>query len=150
MMTKENARLLCHQETGRAVGQDRADRVPVSDYSIDSNSTQGIFDLLPQGETNAIPSKELAALVGAPSVRELQSMIAQERENGALILSTCRGGGGYFRPSPGNEGRAEIEKYIRTLRARALNTLRVLRSAKAAVATSELAGQIDMDELEGT
>ena len=42
----------------------------------------------------------------------------------------------------------EIERYIATLRARALNTLRVLRSAKAAVNASELAGQIDMDEME--
>lgn len=65
---------------------------------------QTIFDLLPQGEQNAISSKSLAEIVGAPSVRELQSRVAVERENGALILSTCRGGGGYFRPSPGNEG----------------------------------------------
>lgn len=108
---------------------------------------QTIFDLLPQGEQNAISSKSLAEIVGAPSVRELQSRVAVERENGALILSTCRGGGGYFRPSPGNEGRAEIEKYIRTLRMRALNTLRVLRSAKEAVARSEIAGQVDMGDL---
>ena len=108
---------------------------------------QTIFDLLPQGEQNAISSKSLAEIVGAPSVRELQSRVAVEREQGRLILSTCRGGGGYFRPSPGNEGRTEIEKYIRTLRSRALNTLRVLRSAKAAVAASELAGQVDMDDL---
>ena len=109
--------------------------------------TQTVFDLLPQGEQNAISSKSLAELVGVASVRELQSVIAQERDNGALILSTCRGGGGYFRPSPGDKGRAEIERYIATLRARALNTLRVLRSAKAAVAASELAGQVDMDDL---
>lgn len=111
---------------------------------------QSIFDLLPQGEQNAISSKSLAELVGTSSVRELQSVIARQREDGSLILSTCRGGGGYFRPSPGDKGRAEIDRYIATLRARALNTLRVLRSAKAAVASSEVAGQIDLDELEAT
>ena len=118
-----------------------------SNFTTPSATAQGIFEILPIGEGNAISSKSLAGLVGAASVRELQSMIAQEREDGALILSTCRGGGGYFRPSPGNEGRAEIEKYIRTLRMRALNTLRVLRSAKAAVARSEIVGQVDMDDL---
>lgn len=120
------------------------------DCTTGQSGIQIIFDLLPQGEQNAIASKDLAALVGAPSVRELQSMIAEEREDGALILSTCRGGGGYFRPSPGDAGKAEIERYISTLRARALNTLRVLRSAKAAVASSEVAGQIDLDELGAT
>lgn len=123
--------------------------VTFSDFysTTPSANVQGIFDLLPQGEQNAISSKSLAELVGVASVRELQSVIAQERDNGALILSTCRGGGGYFRPSPGDKGRAEIERYIATLRARALNTLRILRSAKAAVATAEVAGQVDMDDL---
>lgn len=118
-----------------------------SNFTTPSATAQGIFEILPIGEGNAISSKSLAGLVGAASVRELQSMIAQEREDGALILSTCRGGGGYFRPSPGDAGKVEIERYVATLRARALSTLRVLRSAKAAVAASEVAGQVDMDDL---
>lgn len=117
------------------------------DCSMGQPKMQTIFDLLPQGEQNAVASKDLAELAGAASVRELQSMIAQEREDGALILSTCRGGGGYFRPSPGDAGKAEIERYISTLRMRALSTLRVLRSAKAAVATPEVAGQIDLEDM---
>lgn len=48
-----------------------------------------IAELLPHGEANAIPAKELAALVSAPSVRALQSRIAREcEETDALILST--------------------------------------------------------------
>lgn len=139
---------------GGTAGAGRAETAAFGEAAIScSNSStslqkvQSIFDLLPQGERNSIPSKELAELVVAPSVRELQNRIAAEREQGKLILSTCRNGGGYFRPSPGAEGRAEIERYISTLKARALNTLKILWAAKAAVASSELAGQIDLDEL---
>lgn len=118
-----------------------------SHFTTNIAEVQGIFEILPIGERNAISSKALTEIIGAPSVRELQNRIAVEREQGKLILSTCRNGGGYFRPSPGEIGKGEIERYIATLRARALNTLRVLRSAKAAVATSELSGQIDLDDL---
>lgn len=134
----------------RGVGRDRADRVPISNSITAQSKMQRIFDIFPQGEQNAVASRDLAALVGASSVRELQSRISEEREGGALILSTCRGGGGYFKPSPGDAGKVEVERYIATLRARALNTLRVLRSAKAAVSGSELVGQVDFDELEVT
>lgn len=122
---------------------------PIPDSSTDSNKAQAIFDLLPQGEANAIRTKQLVKVVGAASVRDLQNRVASEREQGALILSTCRNGGGYFKPSNGPEGRAEIERYIATLRARALNTLRILHAAKAALASdSVLSGQIDFEEME--
>ena len=149
MTAKENApvREATRTEAMETAACGRA-AISCDNSSTDFQETQSIFDLLPQGERNAIPSKKLAELVGAPSVRELQNRIATEREQGKLIISPCRNGGGYFRPSPGDEGRMEIERYIATLRARALNTLWVLRSAKAAVNASELAGQIDMDEME--
>lgn len=121
---------------------------------VNSNTNRGeaqatIFDLLPVGEANAIRTKQLVKVVGAASIRDLQLKIAAERENGKLILSTCKGCGGYFKPSNGPEGRAEIERYIATLRARALNTLRALSGAKAALASNlELAGQIDFEEME--
>lgn len=106
--------------------------------------TQTIFDVLPQGETNAICSKALAELVGASSVRDLQNRIAAERDQGKLILSSCRGG--YFSPSPGADGQAEIRRYISTLTARALNTLRALKAAKASL-DNGIVGQVDFDEL---
>lgn len=141
-------RPLVAQETGRtetaAFGKEA---ISNSNFNTDCQRPQTIFSVLPIGEANAISSKELAALVGAASVRDLQNRIAQEREAGALILSTCRHGGGYFKPSKGPDGQAEIAAFIATLRARALNTLRALRAAKAAVSASDLAGQIDMDEL---
>ena len=86
-----------------------------------------IVDLLLAGRENAIPSKDLARQAGLASVRELQKVIARERDSGAVILSTCESGGGYFLPA----SREEIQAFIRTLEARAKNTRCALRSAKA-------------------
>ena len=150
MSDKRKSRPRRQPEAGQAekIGFGEAN-FPESDFSTGSNKTQAIFDLLPVGENHAIQSKQLAEIVGVASVRDLQNRVASEREQGALIFSTCRNGGGYFKPSAGAEGRAEIERYIRTLRARALNTLHILRAAKAAVASdSELVGQIDFEEME--
>lgn len=92
-----------------------------------------IVDLLPKGRENAIPSKMLAKLVGASSVRELQKRISRERAGGAVILSTCEAGGGYFRPASSEE----IKVFIDTLEARARNTHGALRSAKTALELSQ-------------
>ncbi len=105
-------------------------------FNMDGNRGQGngtISDLLLEGAENAIPSKELARMAGLRSVRQLQEEIAQERDAGAVILSTCRNGGGYYLPTSGDAGRYEIEEYVRTLKSRALNTLRAIRSARAAL-----------------
>jgi len=104
-----------------------------------------IVTLLPHGENNAIPAKELAALVGAPSVRALQSLIAREcEETDALILSTVRHGGGYFLPQLGAAGREEIYRFINTLDARARHTYLRLRAARRALA--QIDGQEVLDD----
>ena len=105
-------------------------------FNMDGNRGQGngtISDLLLEGAENAIAAKELAKMAGLPNVRQLQEEIARERDAGAVILSTCRNGGGYYLPAEGDTGRREIEEYIRTLKSRALNTLRAIRSAQAAL-----------------
>ncbi len=86
-----------------------------------------IEKFLLEGKQNAIKSQKLADLVGCKSVRELQEVIAEERAAGAVILSTCRRGGGYFLPT-GN--RREVSEYIQTLRNRAKNTLVAIESAE--------------------
>lgn len=108
---------------------------------------QGIESLLLEGEENAIPSNQLVKMGQFKSVRELQALIAREREAGALILSTCRGGGGYFLPSAGEAGKREIAAFVATLRARALNTLRALKTAREALESVE--GQVTLDDIEG-
>lgn len=92
-----------------------------------------IVDLLPAGRENAISSKELAKMAGLSSVRELQRAIAFERAHGAVILSKCTTGGGYFRPASDYETR----KFISTVEARSANTRLALRSAKDALANSQ-------------
>ena len=59
-------------------------------------------------------------MLGFDTVRELQKAIERERQSGAVILSTCTEGGGYFLPA--NE--TEIREFIRTLSNRAKNTRR--------------------------
>lgn len=85
-----------------------------------------VRDVLPKGKGNAIPSKELADFLGVGSVRELQQEIARERAAGAVILSTCQEGGGYYLPATNQE----VREFIRTLKSRGKNTLLALRSAR--------------------
>ena len=87
------------------------------------------------GEENATTTHELMRLAGITDSRDLRLRIEAERAAGALILSTCAGHGGYFLPLD----RGEIERYVGTLRRRALSTLRTLRPAKRAL--RELDGQ---------
>lgn len=122
-------------------------KIPCNDLTTSVIRKQGLIEsLLLQGEENAIASSDLVNLTGVKSVRELQLIIAQEREAGALILSTCRGGGGYFLPSDGEVGKREIAAFVATLRARALNTLRALKTAREALESLE--GQVALDDLE--
>ena len=99
--------------------------------------------LLPQGAANAIPTADLVKLAGYRSARDLQKEIERERRHGALILSRGGGGGGYFVPSNGETGRHEIAEYMQTLRARAINTLCTIKSARAALAVMD--GQTRME-----
>ena len=130
------------------VGTALPGKIPCNDLTTSVIRKQGLIEsLLLQGEENAIASSDLVNLTGVKSVRELQLIIAQEREAGALSLSTCRGGGGYFLPSDGEVGKREIAAFVATLRARALNTLRALKTAREALESLE--GQVALDDLEG-
>lgn len=96
-----------------------------------------IVGLLPIGKENAVTTEELAKLSGCGSARELQQRIAYEREHGAII---CSGSGrGYWRP----KNRQEIQEFVNTMNARALNTLKAVKSAKRALKVPE--GQQSMN-----
>ena len=97
---------------------------------------------LPQGEANAVCTAQLVALTGYRSSRELQKEIERERAAGALILSRSGDGGGYFLPDTGEAGKREIAAFVRTVNARAVNSLRTLKAARRALA--ELDGQEEM------
>lgn len=85
-----------------------------------------IEKFLLEGKQNAIKSQKLADLVGCKSVRELQEVIAAERAAGAVILSACQHGGGYFLP----QNAEEVREFVVTLESRGKNTLLALKSAR--------------------
>lgn len=92
-----------------------------------------IASILPIGKERAIPTKHLVELTGCKSARELQQYIAVERKAGAVILSTCQDGGGYYLPA----NRGEIAEFAKTLENRATNTFIALKSARKALKETE-------------
>lgn len=107
-------------------------RSHVSDQIHNSMNLAGkeagmIKELLPVGKENAISSARLAEMAGCKSIRELQQVIAAEREAGAVILSSTKGG--YFLPANARE----IREFCATLASRGRNTFAALRSAKRAL-----------------
>ena len=105
--------------------ENRNNRVHTGDQS--GKTEFPIMNLLPVGKENAISTADLMRLMGCKSARDLQERIAYERNHGAVI---CSGPGrGYWRP----KDRQEIQEFVRTMDARALNTLRAAKSARAAL-----------------
>lgn len=102
-----------------------------------------VFEHLPQGAENAISLRDLSAKLGIPE-RNLRAQIVKELEAGYPCLSSCSCHGGYFRPSEGEKGRAEMERFYNQERHRAKSTFRKLRSVKKALA--QCYGQINIDE----
>ena len=87
-----------------------------------------VYDALPYGRENAIPSKMLAQILGFRSVRDLQKAVERERAAGAVILSDTHGGGYYLSEDPD-----ELRRFTRTLYARARNTMKAAESAQRAL-----------------
>ena len=113
--------------------ENRNNRVHTGDQS--GKTEFPIMNMLPVGKENAIGTADLVRLTGCKSARELQERIALERNAGAVI---CSGSGrGYWRA----KDRQEIQEFVKTMNARALNTLRAAKSAKAVLKVP--AGQQD-------
>jgi len=111
-----------------------------STYS--ERATTLVAQHLGRGAGRALSVDDLLMLTGFKNARSLHSQIAAERESGSLILSSTRGG--FYLPAAGEQGRREIAAFVRTLRSRALSTLRALRSAKGALAIIE--GQTRLED----
>lgn len=83
-----------------------------------------IESLLPIGRENAITTEELVRRSGCGSARELQQHIAYEREHGAII---CSGSGrGYWKP----KNKQEMQQFVKTMDARAINIFKATKSAR--------------------
>lgn len=87
-----------------------------------------VWDSLRYGRENAIPSKILAEALGFRSVRELQKAVEAERAAGAVILCDSQGAGYYLSNDP-----MELQRFTRTLNARARNTIKAAESAQRAL-----------------
>ena len=112
---------------------------PQGNYTLPFRRVQGrIEQLLLPGAENAVTTRQLLAATGIRHVADLQKQIERERAAGALILSKCFDGGGYYLPA----SRDEIVRYERTLRRRALSTLRTLRAARRVL--KDVDGQMEM------
>lgn len=99
-----------------------------------------IENMLPKGERNAVPTEKLMKIVGVTSERALRERIAEERKRGAVILSSNKKPGGYFRP----ESQEEIAVFVRKLEKKGKSTLLAVRSAKKAM--GEYDAQMSLDD----
>ena len=101
-----------------------------------------VFPSLAYGRNNAIKCQTLAQLLGYKTVRELQKQVEAERAAGYVILCDPQGAGYYLSDDP-----AELEQFVRTLKARASNTIKAARSAQialdAATGQESIAGWYD-------
>lgn len=93
--------------------------------------------ILLRGKDNAVSAAALAERLGFRNVRMLQKDIERARESGKLILSATTGD--YYLPA--ND--AEIEKFIATMKSRALMTLRAIKCARRYL--NETKGQMKMN-----
>ena len=85
-----------------------------------------ICDILPQGEENAISGAEIEKRLGI-SGRERRAETARELNEGLLVLSSSRHPGGFFRPSDGEKGREEIQRFYYQEHSRAMATMKKLK-----------------------
>ena len=121
--------------------------LPDKEYITTPERKQGRIEaLLPRGEANAISARQLIPIVGAASARDLRLMVERERRNGALILSSVRGHGGYYLPSEGEAGRTELRAFDRTTTARIASLARMIRHVRQALKTID--GQQTMEGIQ--
>lgn len=102
------------------------------------NVRMKVRDTLHYGRENAIPTKILAEALGFQTVRDLQKQVERERSAGAVILTDSHGGGYYLSNDP-----EELERFTRTLNARARNTIKAAQSAQMALDAAT--GQTSME-----
>ena len=103
--------------------------------------------LLRHGEENATPTRELCRVLGV-GVRQLRLMVARERAEGALILSS---NAGYYLPAPGKQGIQELRRFIAFGSSKAASLFAALAAARRALRELEkqMEGQMEIQEDEG-
>ena len=107
------------------------------DSTTELKRPQGYIEsFLKHGAANAINTKTLMELTRL-DLRQLRKQVEAERRSGVLILTKPQGG--YFLPSSGENGKAEIQAFYQIQRAKALSLLKTIKAARKAL--QELDGQ---------
>lgn len=103
-----------------------------------------IFYILPRGKENVIPGSEIDHLLGI-TPRERRAQASRELARGMMVLYTSEPPGGYFRPSDGENGRAEIKRFREREAARARAITEKVRAADAIL--KQFDGQTQLEPL---
>lgn len=139
MSTKEKSRPRRQPGTGQhGAGQDRVDRVPVSNYiNFDPGSQRlRIQNFLGHGKASAISGRKLMEYMGAKDLRIVSKAVETARRAGVPICaSTAPDGPGYYLAANTDE----LSGYLRSLDHR-LREVRTTRANLEAVLRS-MAGQ---------
>ena len=110
-------------------------------YKRPVGPVEAVLSITAIGAENALPSAFLMAVLGWTNERRFRALVERERRRGALILSCKRG---LFLPSPGEKGRQELRRYVRTGEARIKGQAVALRPARKVLNTLE--GQLALEE----
>ena len=97
-----------------------------------------ILKYIPEGKEHAISAQRLAEITGSKSQRCLRADIRELRKAGELI---CSSPAGYYKPAT----RAELDDFIKRMRAHALGVFQAIASAQKA--QREIEGQQSFENL---
>lgn len=87
------------------------------------NDTFDILDFIPKGKENAVTNKDIQVKTGLPE-REIRKYVHDARRTTCIINN--QDGRGYYQPTE----KAEVERFIKQERSRALSVLWSLKGAK--------------------
>ena len=133
MSDKRNSRPRRQPEAGRnGAGQDRADRVPASNYNGDDRNRQAkLENFLGRGKSSAVTGRELAKRLGLSDPREVSRIVERERNSFIPICATCDpSNAGYYLPAD----IAELIEYNEVLKRRIKAIVRTQKAIETALA----------------
>lgn len=105
---------------------------------------KGITEYIPVGRENALPMRDLAALLSVDE-RTVRQLVQRAREQGAPICSEWGNNGGYYLPADTYEAR----RYLRQQKARICSARAALNGVKKYLQSFAVTGGIKLNRKEG-
>ena len=100
---------------------------------------QMIKELLKYGKENITTTEELMQLTKINDTREIQWIVQKERQDGAVILSTCGNGGGYWLPNT----ESELKEFIKSMNKRKSEIDKSTESARKLLREMQIGKEIN-------